>query len=565
MTPSVLHMKTLVYRGLLALTLISFVSSCELVETNISPNAPAFGTLSPLEGLPGAQVNLAASYYNTFNFLGNLYTGGHVTAFGLQEGPNNRYQLTPLSFNGTWGVLYTSVLKELENIEVGFPADDNNSKHARAIAKILKAFTYQVIVDVWGKAPRNGALLGLEGLEPVYDSGEAIYAANIADLNEAVTLIGEAGTGTSSFISPFDVMFRGNMGRWRRFANTLILRHLIRQRDAVAGTDTQISDLIAASGTNGGFLTAGENVTVNPGYAFAANQQNPLQAAFRTSGGTAAQPDQFFRANQFSVDTLYSVGDRRVRLLYRAAPVPPSNYTTAWTTGGQSGRNRRGWSLGVVSGVVDSNSPNSTSRYGIGVYGRTGDVGGDAAGATRPAYLMLASESLFLQAEAALYGLGGTASSLYTSGIVESYSYLYGVASTAGLVSDGADGSYLQIAAVTPFQATTDGNAFAATVPLTGTEQEQLAQIIFQKYTSQVGINGFENWCEFRRTGFPGNLPLSGLAPQANYPIRVPYVQSEIAGNSVNVPTTDADYFTARVFWDTALETPTPAFTGLGR
>ena len=89
---------------------------------------------------------------------------------------------------------------------------------------------------------------------------------------------------------------------------------------------------------------------------------------------------------------------------------------------------------------------------------------------------------------------------------------------------------------------------------LSGTDEEQLEQIINQKYISLV-YQSLEAWSEYRRTGYPkmwlgsGDTDTDGQVPR-----RLTYPADELAKNSVNVAAAAAgmggDNLTTRVWWD---------------
>ena len=137
------------------------------------------------------------------------------------------------------------------------------------------------------------------------------------------------------------------------------------------------------------------------------------------------------------------------------------------------------------------------------------------------AIIMQSAESLFLQAEAAeRFGVFGNATSLYNQAVQENFNQL-GAGSSAVLTGSGG------------------------LLEFTG----GLSAIINQKFIALMSTNGFENWIEYRRTGFPATLP---IAPgQTTLPVRLLYPASEYSANANNVPAqTSASAFTNKVFWD---------------
>ena len=139
---------------------------------------------------------------------------------------------------------------------------------------------------------------------------------------------------------------------------------------------------------------------------------------------------------------------------------------------------------------------------------------------------MQAAESLLLQAEAVARGfIPGDATALYNAAVQASFDEL----------GAGSAAAYL---AGTPYP--------------NGTLDDNVEAIIYQKWVALMGTNGIENWIEYRRTGFPSDLPVAPDASSTVLPVRLLYPSSEYATNPDNVPAqTSGDAFTSLVFWDT--------------
>jgi hypothetical protein len=86
----------------------------------------------------------------------------------------------------------------------------------------------------------------------------------------------------------------------------------------------------------------------------------------------------------------------------------------------------------------------------------------------------------------------------------------------------------------------------------TGTVDQRVRFIVYQKYLALNGINHLEAWTDYRRLGVPSNLALSiypGRAAQI--PVRLLYPQSEYNFNAGNVSGEGTiSQFTSFIFWD---------------
>ena len=70
-----------------------------------------------------------------------------------------------------------------------------------------------------------------------------------------------------------------------------------------------------------------------------------------------------------------------------------------------------------------------------------------------------------------------------------------------------------------------------AEVTLSGTTEEQIAQIITQKYIAGTG-NGLEAWNDYRRTGYPAfDEHLNAVGIDGKRPRRAQYINEEVQRN----------------------------------
>jgi hypothetical protein len=169
-----------------------------------------------------------------------------------------------------------------------------------------------------------------------------------------------------------------------------------------------------------------------------------------------------------------------------------------------------------------------------GVKGTAGIGHGVMSGFDASVPLMTAAESYFLQAEAAFRGwTDEDAQELYEDGIFASFEYLYTAA------GDNADDA--------------DDDADAYVTANAGTVSIQ--NIITQKWAALAGINSFEAWTEYRRTGYPSEsvLPLTKFPGNSRaIPTKLMYPTSEANTNQNNYKAAVAqgnDPQSTKVFW----------------
>jgi hypothetical protein len=485
-------MKKLIY----ILPLLAVVLSCKkYLDINTNPNSPT--DVDATFVLSQALATSAAAHSGYYNSL-SQWMG--YTARSNSFAPNSAFesfQITQAQFQGSWSTAY-HLIYDLNFVEN--KSHDQKQPLFEGVAKIMKAYWFQNLVDMFNNVPYTDAAQPASIQNPKYDDAKAVYEDLIKKIDEGITLVKASGSLSPSD-TKFDVMFGGDKTSWVKLANTIKLRILIRQSD-VAGRAGYIQTEIAKITTEGsGFIAEGDDALINPGYENSTNKQSPIYAAYGfTANGTPANIVLY--AHQFAIDFYKSTNDVRIDYFYKK----PAN----------------GTHLGNWLG----SSPNAnaiTSSLGAGVY-KTADA---------PYPFFLASESLFLQAEAVQRGwLGGSAKTLYQRAIAASFHYL-GV--------PDAD-----VAAATYYSQAGMVNVNWDDSP------DKLQAIAMQKWAAMNGLNGLEAWTEHRRTGFPKILPPSmSLSVSRNQiPARALYPQVEYDVNANNVKTQGViSQFDSKIFW----------------
>ncbi|RQO68011.1 hypothetical protein DBR43_26255 [Pedobacter sp. KBW06] len=505
-----------IIKGLALVTLVFGATGCEknFLDINKNPNLPE--TTTPELVLPVALANTGIVVNNNMNVLGNLLTGNWAQApdFAFYQ-PQETYAFTPSSYDALWILIYAGGLNDYKYVEKEAAAA--GKKNAVAISKIMQAYNYQILVDTWGDVPFSEALTGTAILNPKYDKAEDVYDGILTLIDAGIASIDVSATsdkpGTSDIVFPGGTI-TAEMDKWKRFANTLKLRVLLRQSLIPSRLAKVTAGFASLAGQS--FLAAGENAGTNPGYLNQTGKFNPIygQLGFNVSGAESSNY-QGTRANVYAVNYLLGAADPRLPLIYKPAVTPAVPGTTF---------------VGVYPGTTATPTTKKDNYSAIG----PGVIPPLASnGFSKPAYLITAAESFFLQAEASLAGFlnpgPANAAIAYNKGIEESFKLLGSTATAAATYYTTSTSPLVNWAAAT-------------------TANRQLEAIITQKWVSNNGFNGGECWAEYRRTGFPTNLPVGLLnISGGKLPLRVPYTQGEIAANAANVP--NINIFTSKIFW----------------
>jgi hypothetical protein len=323
-------------------------------------------------------------------------------------------------------------------------------------------------------------------------------------------------------------MFGGDMTKWKRLANTLKLRIIIRGTGKVQFVNPGFS--------GDGFLTT--DALINPGYTRDGGKQNP---AWETWGygytGSAANkawmPSQFI-FGFYDGHTLYD--SARGRALYYQFPKTGINRLGIENNSLISSPTGSFWYIGT-----DRDGKSNGNKYGI--------LKGPNAGYP----VMLAAESYFLQAEAKMKGIittGTTTDALFNSGITAAFNYTYQLPdkSVAVNVAD----------TVAAYKAKNAGN-YLVDFTAALTDAQKLEAIITQKFIALNFVEGYEGWNEYRRTHYPAIVAsgdgyktfassVSESPRPDKLPTRVLYPSSEGTYNGANVPA-GITPFTSMIFW----------------
>ena len=509
-------MKKITYLIALA-SFLAFATGCKkdwLTELGTNPNQPSE---APVELLLPPVLTGLASYESSLNTPVGTWMGYGSYAGGYSIDENTLTYYVNQGNPSIWGIY--DVLKNADYIEKKASAEENMDYFVAA-AKILKAFGFEKLVDAYGDVPYSEAFKGVNNFFPKYDDGQAIYNDLLKQVDSAIMLIQNAGVDAIT-LGQNDVMYQGDMDKWLKFANTLKLRMLIRESGVIKdGVKDAMANTVAI-----GFIT--EDADVNPGYLNTAGKQSPMWSRYATSPGGSLYSDgyNYLRAGGAALEFLKNNSDPRLFKIYAPKGISPDK--PAFFTYEPDASKY----LGVYYG-------DRATASDLGTTGTSGLGNGILSGFDAPATLISASQSYFLQAEAALKGwINGDPKELYESGITASFKSL-GFSDEDAVTE--AEAYYSQAKDLVGWDASTN----------------KLKAIITQKWISMAYLHSIEAWSEYRRTGYPdlGVLPLSMYTPLSRHiPTIWWYPKSESDTNQENYkeaggPNTDPQ--TQKVFWD---------------
>jgi hypothetical protein len=148
------------------------------------------------------------------------------------------------------------VLQNLEDI-IAKSTEAGNLVYA-GIAKILKAYTYSVAVDVFGDVPYSEANKLKAGiLHPKFDDDASIYESLFPLINEGIADLNNTTAPNNQEPGADDLMYGGDVDLWIKAANTIKLK-LYTQIRKVKNVSAEVNALISGgnliSNTSESFL-----------------------------------------------------------------------------------------------------------------------------------------------------------------------------------------------------------------------------------------------------------------------------------------------------------------------
>jgi hypothetical protein len=461
-------------------------------DMNVDPNNPRSAQTDLL--LTNAQKSISS-------VVGSVTPSLYVQYFAeTQYDEDSRYQTVQFNFNG-W---YTGVLKDLnEIIELNETNPEayigvGDTANQIAVARILKVYFMQMMVDRWGPLPYSEALQGRENYKPSYDSAAAIYADLINELKAAASQINTSATGVKG-----DIIFSGDMTQWVKFAHTIRARLALRLAETSPSTAQSEFESVA------GNLLEGD---VFYPYLAESSNQNPWYSRFMT------------RTDYAISDVLdeYMTPKGDMRLTKYANPAPLQDNGDGVTQMEE-----------VVGHPYSTEEAGDIPNAEVSFPGAAIGAGGPGVGQQdAPLPIVTLAEIHFMLAEAAARGwsVTGDAPTHYGLAIKASWEQW-------GVYDEDAYNAYMSHADV----------AYDAT--------NYKKSIGEQKWVA-LFPQGYEAWAEWRRLGYPEleahDYPLN---PSGQIPLRHAYPASELTLNSASYEAAlgllgGPDDETTPIFWD---------------
>ncbi|MDB5119864.1 MAG: hypothetical protein JWN56_1082 [Sphingobacteriales bacterium] len=492
------------------------LSSCDknFEQVNVNPVLPT--TIDAAYLFSNAQLSSAIG---TYYYQSQIVQQINTPYTGVLEGGNHNIVYDP-NTNANFNSLYTGPIKFVEDVIEKTKAVPTRS-NLYNMARIWRAYLYQVLVDTYGDVPYNEA--GAAYLEkitlPKYDDQKLIYDDLIKEYQEATTAL-DATKPTESG----DIFYKGDISQWKKLGNSLLLRAGMRYSKLDPAKAEQLAK-IAIDPANGGVMTSNAD---NAYVAFNATFTNPTGAWFQgTERGNVYLGAPF-------VDYLKANNDPRLPLIAIKYATPANPLATA----GAENTNPVD-QVGMPYGYNES-----TISTAPGYPGKTGPAFNYSqvnrrtlAKIDAPEFFVTYAQTQLLLAEAASRGwIAGDAATFYNTG-VKAHMDQFNQFNAGSIIPTADQDAYLL---AHPYNAVT-----------------ALEQINTQYWVASF-LNGSEAWANFRRSNYPAltpnPYPAADPSVKGGFIRRLTYPAREQSVNSVNyaeaVTRMGGDNLGVRIFWD---------------
>lgn len=195
---------------------------------NMNTNPSKAATINPNAQLTTSQLQTygdlgMVEIYRNYLYGFNQYLMGcwNTTNFG------GRHTLDNSEMGRIWTTFYTTSVKNIVDAEYR-TANDPKTVNINSALRIYKVYLLSIITDVYGDVPSSEAGKGfIDGkFNPRYDTQEEIYNSFFVELSAAV-----ANFDASKDRITGDVIFKGDIDKWKKLANSLRLRFAMRISD----------------------------------------------------------------------------------------------------------------------------------------------------------------------------------------------------------------------------------------------------------------------------------------------------------------------------------------------
>lgn len=528
-------MKKLIINITSFLILIILFNSCNKIDDYyLDPDATTEGDMGKLFTYMLYNDYVRPTYWDFATFETGV-TAKYSQFIGIFVG-SGMYQPS-LSYNhDRWKAYYAAgIMNQYREIIKTYEGLSDVQKEEQYVyMQIAKVILYDQtieLVDYWGDIPftEAGILNYTNALGyPAFDDASGIYDYIINDLDELNTWFTNVNLSNTiqTSLATQDILLGGNMELWRKYANSLRLRMLMRISFVEESTaQSEITAMLNNPDTYPLIDDNTENILL---------EMNTSGTSFTSEGLRAGLTDA--ATSNGAIAPYYMLNE--VMLANNDPRVP-----VYWDPGSDSAT----WANQTYLGLeYDLTSSTASTMFQQGMFA-TYDSATFILNWNCPGVLITAAEVNFLKAEAYERWSFGDAQTAYEDGIRQSIKFYYGLNQSAYL---NPNTSFTRDPLEMPDSLTIENYIAETAIAYTGNSEEKLQKIWTQKWLDFFILRAGEAWAEVRRTGYPelsfAQDPTFGYLP----PDRLFYPDEEKSYNAANYSAVSSkDTRDTKIFW----------------
>lgn len=542
--------------------IFGFTSCSDQYMEDMNTDPSKAETIDPNAQLTTAQLQtygdlgMVEIYRNyLYGFTQQLMGCWNTTNYG------GRHTLDNSEMSRVWTTFYTAAIKNLTDAQCR-TATDEGKTNIHAALTIYRVYLMSIITDIYGDVPCYEAGKGfLEGIfTPRYDTQEEIYLSFFDDLSQA-----EQALSASKDAITGDVIYGGDIQKWKKLANSLRMRFAMRISNVAPERARQ--EFEAALAAEGGIFESADDEALikymDVAFSFGQEAYSDYRGNALSQllfGNDPANNPSYLCSTLFN--QLYSTSDPRTFMLSRCyydglmSATRPDNridLTDEMLSKGIAFQPRdpgayswEPWPAGYDSDVLKALAENNPAIEVSVARETEPKLANNILKGDNPGVVMTFAETRFLLAEAALknWNLGSMSQdveSFYAEGVRAAIDFLtqrYGCAAVDEV----------------------EFNVYMAKNGIGYTDEQKLASIHTQAWILHF-TNPAECWANQRRSGYPklkspaeygfGQFLTGG----AEIPVRLCYPVLEASYNKVGYEEAlqrmgGTDSWNTRLWWD---------------
>ena len=463
-----------------------------------------------------------------------------------------------------WDGLYSAIT----NLNVIIAQGTAETRYAYAgIAKILKAYAYSILVDVYGDVPFSEFDKFADGItQPKFDKGKDIYPQLLTMIDEGIADINNPAPNASKPAAD-DYIYKGDLTKWKKAARTIKLK-LYTQVRKVQDVKAAVTALL---GTPGDLINSQAESFMMPYGPFGTtDDRHPAYGDYNATqrGGQLLSPWLYEIMKGKNANFLNGIPDPRV-------PYYIYNQKSATGTPENCTEYRDGGFISIYFGSNGNcrDGSNSNTYSLLGLYpagGRFNDSAAQtittitpikAGTGALPHQFITYADRLYLEAELINTGvITGDEKAVFTKALDESFLQMDYI--ITNFIKPGSAGSPQTVPAIATLSTTTSYKNSVIAAFDAATAARKLEFIMTEKWINRIE-NPVDSYTDYRRTGYPvlfapapAGTVTSVTGPDGKvtpvqcdrlYPWSLPFNTNEIALNSNAPPQKVPENY--KVFW----------------